>query len=164
MQRHNTENEPQRQHQHHDRIDLQPRRLIRIQPYRPPTTSAHLSLQAHRLPLSHHPLSTPLFTHSLPPSPPLPFQNPSHQAPSLTSPTKKNITLTQHSTTTPPRPRRPRAARPCIRHLIGAIGSRFAPDRRLRTPRRRRRGRARGAGAGARGGAAEGGRGRVGAW
>lgn len=85
MQRHNAENEPQRQHQHHDRIDLQPRRLIRIQPYRPPpTTSAHLSPSPLCLP--HHSLFTPP-PPSPPPRPKTPLTNP---LPSFPPPPPKN--------------------------------------------------------------------------
>ena len=39
MQSHNTEDEDQRQHQHHDGVDLETGGLVRVQPYRLVSTS-----------------------------------------------------------------------------------------------------------------------------
>ena len=70
MQRNNTKNEPQRKNQHHNRIDLQPRRLIRIQSYP--------SSKVSNIPLTPH---SPLYFLS----PPLPPHIPTSLSSSLRS-------------------------------------------------------------------------------
>jgi hypothetical protein len=116
MQRHNTENEHQRQHEHNHGINLQTGRFIRVESYSPLAFSS----------LLFNPLSSP---------PPFPNPSFSPRYPHSHTNKRRKKKLTQHRTTTPSRTRRPRATRPRIRHLILLVRRRPASNRRLGSAR-----------------------------